>query len=333
MSEVRQPFPFIPEVVSGATADVYFLRAREILRDLGKNPRVGMQVFPGHDGLFCGITQVEQLLRDAEFNGEVWALREGDTVAAGEPALDIFGQYDAFGIYETAILGILASSTAWATAARETVNAAAGVPVISFGARHLHPNVAGIMDYAAVVGGCVTCSTPLGAALAGTVPSGTMPHAYVLIVGDTLAAAEAFDRVMNAQVPRIVLVDTFQDEVTESLRVGEAMGDRLRGVRLDTPRERGGVTPALVSELRARLDSAGLSHVQIVVSGGMTPDRIRRFGDAGAPVDSYGVGSYISGASPIDFTADIREIEGRPIAKRGRVPGVQRTPRLQQVMR
>lgn len=332
MSDGKRLFPFIPGVLAGETADVYFLRAREILRDMGKNPHVGMQIFPGRDGVFCGRTQIEQLLREAGFTGEVWALREGDAVTAGEPALEIFGHYDDFGIYETAVLGILASSTAWATAAHETVEAAGGIPVISFGARHLHPNVAGIMDYAAVVGGCVTCSTPLGASLAGTLPSGTMPHAYVLIVGDTLAAAEAFDRVMNAQIPRIVLVDTFQDEVAESLRVGEAMGARLRGVRLDTPRERGGVTPALVSELRARLDGANLSHVEIVVSGGMTPDRIRRFVSAGAPVNSYGVGSYISGATPIDYTADIREIEGRPIAKRGRIPGIQPAPRLQRVM-
>ena len=44
--------------------------------------------------------------------------------------------------------------------------------------------------------------------------------------------------------------------------------------------------------------------------------------DAGAPVDSYAVGSYISGATPIDFTGDIKEIDGQPIAKRGRIPGL-----------
>ena len=45
---------------------------------------------------------------------------------------------------------------------------------------------------------------------------------------------------------RIVLVDTFKDETEESLRLAEAMGERLQGVRLDTPGERGGVTPDLV---------------------------------------------------------------------------------------
>ncbi len=332
MNDGQRRFPLLPEVLSGETADVYFLRARHILRDLDKNPRVGMQVFPGRPGVCCGVTQVAQLLREANFDGELFALPEGEPTEAGDAVLEIFGRYDVFGVYETAILGILASSTAWATAAQETVKAAGGIPVVSFGARHVHPNVAGIMDYAAVVGGCVSCSTTLGAALAGTQPSGTMPHAYVLIAGDTLAAAEAFDRVMDPEVPRVVLVDTFQDETVESVRVGNVMKERLSGVRLDTPRERGGVTPALVIELRARLDAAGLGHVQIAVSGGMTPDRIRQFSAAGAPVDNYGVGSYISGAPPIDYTADIREIEGKPVAKRGRIPGMQRNPRLRRVI-
>ena len=98
-----------------------------------------------------------------------------------------------------------------------------------------------------------------------------------------------------------------------------------------TPSERGRVTPDLVHEVRARLDQDGFEHVQIVVSGGLTPDRIRFFKEAGAPVDSFAVGSYISGASPIDFTGDIKEIDGRPIAKRGRIPGLTDSPRLQPI--
>jgi nicotinate phosphoribosyltransferase len=67
------------------------------------------------------------------------------------------------------------------------------------------------------------------------------------------------------------------------------------------------------------------------VSGGLNPERIRFFKDAGAPVDSYAVGSYISGATPIDFTGDIKEIDGQPIAKRGRIPGLTDSPRLRPV--
>ena len=84
-------------------------------------------------------------------------------------------------------------------------------------------------------------------------------------------------------------------------------------------------------KVRARLDQAGFRHVTITVSGGLTPDRIRYFLDAGAPVDSFAVGSYISGATPIDFTGDIKEIDGQPIAKRGRIPGRTESPRLKRV--
>ncbi|MEW5718650.1 MAG: nicotinate phosphoribosyltransferase, partial [Chloroflexota bacterium] len=129
-------------------------------------------------------------------------------------------------------------------------------------------------------------------------------------------------------VNRIALVDTFHDEAEEALRVARALGDRLWGVRLDTPSERGRVTPDLVKEIRARLDQAGCARVKIFVSGGIDAERIELFKRAGAPVDGYGVGSAISAAPPLDFTGDLKEIDGKPIAKRGRIPGITENPRL-----
>ena len=155
-----------------------------------------------------------------------------------------------------------------------------------------------------------------------------MPHSLVLIFGDTVRAAKAFDKHMGEDVLRIVLVDTFKDEAEESLRVAEALGDRLRGVRLDTPWERGRVTVELVKEVRARLDLAGFPKVGIFVSGGLSVERIRQFIEAKAPVDSFGVGMAISSAEPIGFTGDIKEVAGKPLAKRGRIPGVTANPRL-----
>ncbi len=43
------------------------------------------------------------------------------------------------------------------------------------------------------------------------------------------------------------------------------------------------------------------------------------------------MGSYISGATPIDFTGDLKEIDGRAIAKRGRIPGLTESPRLESI--
>jgi nicotinate phosphoribosyltransferase len=313
---------------------VYFARADRILEKEGLDPVVTMEVFARDPGILCGVDEAKALLAhvlDPADDASVTALDDGDAFESREIVLRINAHYRRFGLYETAILGMLAQATGWATAARECVTVAAPAPVISFGARHVHPNVADILDYASIVGGCVGASTPAGARLAGLAPTGTMPHALVLIFGDTVRAAEAFDRDLESDVPRIVLVDTFRDEAEESLRVAEALGDRLYGIRLDTPAERGRVTAELVTEVRARLDQAGYDHVRIVVSGGLTPERISYFKEAGAPVDSFAVGSYISGASPIDFTGDIKEIDGRPIAKRGRIPGITPSPRLKPV--
>ncbi len=321
-----------PAVLSGDTADIYFIRTKQILEAEGLAPVVTMEVFPNGAGLLCGMREVHALLRRVlPRDAKVWSLDEGVPVDTKEVVLRITAPYPTFAIYETALLGILAHETGWATAARACVEAAGDIPVISFGARHVHPDVAARMEYAAIVGGCIGCATTAGARLAGIQPSGTLPHALILCFGDTVAATQAFDRHIDPAVRRIALVDTFKDEAEEALRVAAAMGDRLWGVRLDTPAERGRVTPDLVKEVRARLDQAGYQHVRIVVSGGLDPERIRLFRVQGAPVDAFGVGSAISGARPIDFTADIKEIEGRPVAKRGRIPGITPNPRLREI--
>jgi nicotinate phosphoribosyltransferase len=337
VTDPRDGMGQIPDaVLSGDAADVYFVRAAEILEREGLDPIVVMEIFSRASGILAGIDEAKALLAIVLAGappGEavVEALDDGDTFSPKEVVMRIRARYRRFGLHETAILGMIAQATGWATAARECVEAAAPQPVVSFGARHVHPTVSDILDYAAIVGGCVGASTPAGARLAGIAPTGTMPHSLVLIFGDTVRAAEAFDRHLGPDVPRIVLVDTFRDETEESLRVAEALGDRLYGVRLDTPVERGRVTPDLVQEVRVRLDQAGFEHVRIIVSGGLDPERIRHFKDAGAPVDSFAVGGYIAGASPIDFTGDIKEIEGHPIAKRGRLPGITQNDRLRVV--
>lgn len=313
------------EIAAGHTTDVYFIKTYEILRRLGKEDEVVVaDIFPRRAGILAGVEECRHLLKDTGV--EVWSLREGDPFEPHEPVMRIRGPYGRFGIYETALLGLLASSSGWATAAREVALAAGDKPAISFGARHVHPAVAPVMERAAMIGGCKGAACVLAARFMDRLPAGTVPHALFLIVGDTVEVALAYDEFMPPSEPRTILVDTFKDEVEESLRVAEAMGKRLEGVRFDTPSERGGVTPALVREARARLDLAGFQHVKIFVSGGLSPERIPPLAEAGA--DAFGVGSYIAGARPIDMTMDIKEVAGRPVAKRGRIPGPAPTDRL-----
>lgn len=317
-----------------AASDVYFQRAQRTLAGAHVDAVVAMDFFSSKAGLLCGTKEATSLLREVLREAdEAWAIPEGEPMEKKETVLRVRAPYSHFGVYETALLGMLSSCSGWATAAREIVEAANGKRVISFGARHVHPLIGPVMEYSAVVGGCAGCATPLGAQLAGLLgASGTMAHAMILLFGDTVKAAKAFDQHMPDDVLRIVLVDTFKDEAEESIRVAEALGKRLRGVRLDTPSERGGVTVDLVKEVRARLDLAGFGHVGIFISGGLDAQRIREFEAAESPIHSYGVGMAISAAPPIAFTADIKEIDGKPMSKRGRIPGAAPNPRLQRVI-
>jgi nicotinate phosphoribosyltransferase len=319
---------------STAASDVYFQRAQRTLAGAHVDAVVAMDFFAGGAGVLCGVAEAVRLLAEVlQAGDEAYAIAEGAPIGARETALRVRAPYSRFGVYETALLGMLSSCTGWATAAREVVDAAGGKRVISFGARHVHPLIGPTMEYSAVVGGCAGCATPLGAQLAGLQgASGTMPHAMILLFGDTVKAALAFDQHMGDDVLRIVLVDTFKDEAEEALRVAEALNKRLRGVRLDTPGERGGVTVDLVKEVRARLDLAGFEHVGIFVSGGLDAARIREFEAAKCPIHSYGVGMAISSAPAIAFTADIKEIAGKPMTKRGRIPGAAPNPRLARVI-
>ena len=338
-------FDIRPSIIRGDPADAYLHWTKEVMRLESLNPKVLVDFVPAREGIVCGMEEVKSLLQNVlpkqeadsgvellDNEAEVWGLEEGDEISPGEPVLRIIANYASFAIYETSICGILSSSSGWATAARECVKAAGDKTVIGYGARHIHPNVAHILDYASVLGGCSSASTLLGSRQSGRNPFGNMPHSLPLIFGDTVVAAQAFDRHLGMEIQRIVLVGTFGDEGEEALKVSQALRDKLRGIRIDTPSERGGVTPTMVGELRARMDQMNFKHVEIYISGGLNPTRIKEFQDLNSPVNGYLVGSYISGASPNDFTADIREIEDKAVAKRGRIPGKLDGPRLDRII-
>jgi len=116
----------------------------------------------------------------------------------------------------------------------------------------------------------------------------------------------------------VALIDTLQDEKFEAIRVAEALGDDLFAVRLDTPSSRRGDLYRIVQEVRWELDLRGFGHVKIITSGGIDEYEILRLNPV---VDGYGVGTSIANAPVVSFALDIMEIEGRPMAKRGKWSG------------
>jgi nicotinate phosphoribosyltransferase len=119
-------------------------------------------------------------------------------------------------------------------------------------------------------------------------------------------------------VQRVVLIDTFGDEKVEAVRVANALGDRLFAVRLDTPASRRGDIVGILREVRWELDLRGFQHVKLFVSGGLDEDEILRLNPV---ADAYGVGTAISNAPVLNFAMDIVEVDGTPIAKRGKMSG------------
>jgi nicotinate phosphoribosyltransferase len=239
----------------------------------------------------------------------------------------IEGEYGSFGHLETAILGLLCQASGIATAAAHIKVAADFKPIYSFGIRRMHPALAPMIDRAAYIGGADGVSGVSGAKLIGKEPVGTMPHALIIIIGDQREAWKKFDEIIDEKVPRIALIDTFYDEKIEAIMAIETLGGKLYGVRLDTPSSRRGAMAAIVREVRWELDVRGYKNVKIMVSGGLDEESVIELSKAG--VDVFGVGTSISNARTIDFALDIVEVEGKPIAKRGKASGKKQVWRCQ----
>ncbi len=310
------------EVKAGKTTDVYFIRTRRILEEKGIHRKVFADVTTtslSNDwkwGVLAGIEEVAKLLEGLPVNA--YAMPEGTIFHPYEPVLQVEGYYEEFGIYETALLGMLSQASGVATAALRIKIAADFKPVYSFGIRHMHPAIAPMIDRSAFIGGCDGVSGVLGAEMIGEKPIGTMPHALILTVGDQVKAWEYFDEVVEHEVPRTALVDTLCDEKFEALMAAEALGERLTAVRLDTPSSRRGDFRRIIEEVRWELDLRGHDQVRILVSGGLKEGSVREIVDL---VDAFGVGSAIASAKPVDFSLDIVEVEGKPITKRGKLSG------------
>jgi nicotinate phosphoribosyltransferase len=319
-----------PEIKAGAVSDVYFSRTVDILRARGIDKRVKAEIrlksFPQPDwsfGVLAGLEEAAALIEGLPVNA--WAMDEGTLFGPYEPVLVIEGTYVEWAKYETALLGFLCQASGIATKAARCKRAAGDRQVISFGARRMHPALAPMIERNAFIGGCDGVAVTKAAELIEADPMGTIPHALVLMFGDTVEALRAFHEVVDTKVRRVALIDTLQDEKFEAIRVAEALGRDLFAVRLDTPSSRRGDFYRILEEVRWELDFRGFEHVKIFASGGIDEYEILRLNPL---VDGYGVGTSIASAPVLSFALDIMEIEGRPMAKRGKRSGAKQVWRF-----
>ncbi|AAT75946.1 nicotinic acid phosphoribosyltransferase [Mesoplasma florum L1] len=321
----------------------YFKKTSLIINNEFPNSIVTMQFFQRKNNItLSGINEVIQLLEFAckdYKNLKIWALKDGDIINANEPVLKIEGNYSSFGWLEGMIDGILARNSCIATNSSKIVKAANGKPVLNMMDRADSYLTLPSDGYSSWVGGIKLFVTEASVELIDDSsvpkPSGTMPHALIQAFdGDILKATEAFYR--NFPESNLLsLVDYNNDCVRDSVKVANHFKEKLWAIRIDTsgnlidkyleenrnkyPENANlyGVNQYLIKEVRKALDESGNKHVKIIVSSGLTEEKIKEFENNNTPVDIYGVGGYLAKIDN-NFTGDAVLINGKEQAKFGR---------------
>lgn len=250
------------------------------------------------------------------FKGEVRAVPEGTVVFANEPLLEVTAPLPVAQLVETYLLNLINHQTAVASKAARCVLAAAGRPVMDFSLRRTHGPTAGYeaARTGALVGFAGTSNVDAAASL-GLPAVGTMAHSYIEAFPSEENAFRAFARA-HPDRPVTFLVDTYDTDagVRTAVRVLKSHGASPgSAIRLDS-----GDLGEQAERARRILDSAGLTDVLIVASGGLDEYGVDRLVRAGAPIDVYAVGTRVgvsADAPYLDSAYKLVSYDGRPVMK------------------
>lgn len=280
-------------------------------------------------------------LRDFRFTGDVDAMPEGTIAFANEPLLRVTAPRVDAQLLETLLLNQINFQTAVATkAARLVLAIGAGEPgrgdrLVDFSPRRDH-GVDAAMKAArsAAVAGAGGTSNVAAAMRYGLRPVGTMAHSYVMSFEHERDAFVAF--MEDNPGHTVLLVDTYDtlEGVRRAVAAARATGGALAGVRLDS-----GDLLELSRAARRVLDEAGMHQTRIFASGDLEERQITRLVSAGAPIDSWGVGTDLGTSRDAPALGGVYKLvadldaEGgwRPVAKRS--PAKETLPGPKQVFR
>jgi len=254
------------------------------------------------------------------FTGDVRAIPEGTIVGAETPLLQIIAPRIEATLVESALLSIINHQTTIATKASRVADAARGRPVWDFSLRRVHgPHAALGVARAAYIGGAAGTATVAAGQRFGIPTTGTMAHHYILRFGQA-GEQQAFEQFLRDYPGRsVLLIDTFDTlrGVDRAIAASRATGVTLAGVRIDS-----GPLLELSSAVRHRLDDAGMRDTEIVASGDLDEYRIDALVIAGAPIDSFGVGTMLGTSADAPALGGIYKLvaqeergEMRPVMK------------------
>jgi len=231
-----------------------------------------------------------EYLKDFRFEGDVYAVKEGEVVMPNEPIMRVTADRIQAQLVETFLLNQINHQTLIATKASRVVQAADGRAVSDFGLRRAHSDSAGIKGArAAYIGGAVSTSNVLAGYHFDIPVVGTMAHSWIMGFETELEAFQAYAD--TYQDSSVLLIDTYDtiEGAKNAVIVGKELEDKgyqLQAIRLDS-----GDLVDLSIKVRDILDNAGLDYVKIVASNDLNEYKIEDLLEQGAKIDLFGVGT------------------------------------------
>ena len=271
----------------------------------------------------------DEYLPQFRFTGDVWAIEEGTPVFADEPIMRVTAPLAEAQLVETALIAETMFPTSVASRAARVVMAAAGRPVMEFGARRAHGIDAGIRAArAAYIAGFSSTSIVEAGKRFGIPLSGTMAHSWVMAFAEEATAFRTYAELFGDAV---LILDTY--DAVAAARMVAASGLRPKAVRLDS-----GDPVTTSREVRGILDQKGLVDTTIVASGDLDEMRIAEIVAAGAPIDGFGVGTAVSTSSDAPALSGVYKLaeierDGRFVPVLKKSPGKKTYPGRKQVWR
>ena len=235
----------------------------------------GLEIFESTEEAFFDY------LGRLRFTGEIRALPEGTIFFPNEPIVQVTAPIIEAQIVETYLINSVNFQSMVASKAARVCLAAAGRPVVDFGARRAHSTQAGVLAArAAFISGCAGTSNVLAGYQMGIPVYGTMAHSFVQFFEEEGEAFECFYQAFGGD--STILVDTY--ESLAGVRKALELPEDIAAVRLDS-----GDLNDLAVKTRQLLDQHGRSAVRIFASGDLNEEKIQALADS--PIDGYGVGT------------------------------------------
>jgi nicotinate phosphoribosyltransferase len=248
------------------------------------------------------------------FAGDVDAMPEGTVFFANEPVLRVTASLPEAQLVESRVINLLNFQSTIATKAARCRLAAGERSLVDFGMRRSHGAEAALLAARAcyLAGFDATATVEAGRRF-GIPITGTMAHSFIQAHDNEAGAFLDFARVHPRGLT--LLIDTY-----DTVRAAHSVVELARqGLRVDSVRLDSGDLAALSREVRAVLDEGGCTKTRIVCSGNLDELEIERLLAAGAPIDSFGVGTRldVSADAPyLDCVYKLQEYAGRPRRKR-----------------